>query len=120
MTAREMLESFEELRKKAESLAFEAEALRLRAGKGGADLARGRLARVQEERRRAQRLLARRQKQLAYLTGLLPSLAERQVLSLRYFEQMTYEDIGEALYFSPRHIYRLHISAVKHLDEVME
>ena len=119
MTAREMLEGITRLRAQVAALETECAALQERALRRGGAAPGGRLTLAQEELKRAYKLLKRRLKDLSRYAADLPRLAERQVLALRYIEGMRYEEISEALYFSPRHVYRLHGSAVVHLQETM-
>lgn len=43
-----------------------------------------------------------------------------RVLTLRYLGLLSYEQIGRALGFSPRHIYRLHVKGVEAMQTLLE
>lgn len=117
-TARELLESLEDLRRKAAALQVE-----LRAYKGALPAqplphqAR-RLRLLQCEARRGQRQLKAR---VRLLQNLLPALPRdsRQVLVLRYLSGLSYLEISEALGFSQRHVYRLHLQGVRQLQTTL-
>lgn len=119
LSAREILEGYGELLQKSRALSEESDACRQRLERDGtnAGLWLGKARRLQAEALRLQRLARRRQLQAEGLLARLPDAEGRAVLSLRYISLMRYEEIGEVLGYSPRHIYRLHLRAVQRLQQ---
>ena len=121
MTAREILESYGEMLQKSALMARETAACRRHAVRDKANAAHweGKTTRLIKERRSLDTRINRRLKQLDALLARLPDQAAAQVLALRYISLMSYAQISEALHFSERHIYRLHLKGVHALDTLL-
>lgn len=121
MKARNLLESYGDMLQKSAILARQAAALRRHAAKDPANAPHyeQKTRRLLEERRSLDACIERRLQQLGGLLAGLPDQTAAQVLSLRYISLMSYAQISEALYFSERHIYRLHTRGVGALEALL-
>lgn len=122
MNAREMLENYGELVEKSRVKAREVAICRRQAGRDAENEERlqKRLARLLSEQKSLNRRMLSRQKQLEHLLSKMEEEQQSQVLALRYLGLLSYEQIGRALHFSPRHIFRLHLTGVKALEKILE
>jgi DNA-directed RNA polymerase specialized sigma24 family protein len=121
LNARDLLESYGDLLDKSALLARETAMCKRHMQQDAANAAhwQRKATRNLAERKRLQTQIGRRQKQLNYLLAHLPDEAQRQVLTLRYISLMSYAQISDALHFSERHIYRLHLRGVRALDALL-
>lgn len=122
MNARETLENYGELREKAETKAREIMLCKRQLARDAASEShlKTRLSRLTREQKSLQRQLLRRQKQIEHLLSLLQEEQLSRILALRYLSLLSYEQIGQALHFSSRHIYRLHVRGVMALQKILE
>lgn len=60
--------------------------------------------------------LHRQRRLVAHSIGRLPREEERDLLSLRYLDGLSYPDIAEVLGYSQRQVFRIHQRALLHME----
>ncbi len=126
MNARELLEDYGELREKAGARGREATACKKQLARAIAQESaneahlKKRLHRLSAEQKSLQRRMTQRQKQIEHLLSSLKMETLGQVLALRYLSLLSYEQIGQSLHFSSRHVQRLHVLGVAELQKLLE
>lgn len=75
--------------------------------------------RLRQVQRRVEQLradLSRAQREVAWAVGRLPNPRARTLMEMRYLSCLTWDEIAQALYASPRAALRMHQRALRQVD----
>ena len=75
-----------------------------------------RLRQVQRRLEQLQSTLDRAQREVAWAIGRLPNPRARTLMEMRYLSCLTWDEIAQALYASPRAALRMHQRALRQID----
>ena len=74
------------------------------------------LRQVQRRLEQLQSALDRAQREVAWAIGRLPNPRARTLMEMRYLSCLTWDEIAQALYASPRAALRMHQRALRQVD----
>ncbi len=75
-----------------------------------------RLRQVQRRVKQLRADLSRAQREVAWAVGRLPNPRARTLMEMRYLSCLTWDEIAQALYASPRAALRMHQRALRQVD----